>query len=108
MLLKAEFEANMSFLEPSIEAMLTAGEGNHQIKMLLTKLINSQVVNSSDKCQDTLLLVLLKIQYVYIKHTISIFIQIYSIIMVWDFELHFISLNCFERETSLTFGFIAL
>merc|ERR1719232_997045 len=26
MLLKAEFEANMSFLEPSIEAMLTAGE----------------------------------------------------------------------------------
>ena len=27
MLLKAEFEANMSFLEPSIEAMLTAGEG---------------------------------------------------------------------------------
>ena len=27
MLLKAEFEANMGFLEPSIEAMLTAGEG---------------------------------------------------------------------------------
>jgi hypothetical protein len=26
MLLKAEFEANVSFLEPSIEAMLTAGE----------------------------------------------------------------------------------
>ena len=27
LLLKAEFEANMGFLEPSIEAMLTAGEG---------------------------------------------------------------------------------
>ena len=30
MLLKAEFEANMGFLEPSIEAMLTAGEGENQ------------------------------------------------------------------------------
>lgn len=43
MLLKAEFEANMSFLEPSIEAMLTAGEGinNHnQINLLLTILIS--------------------------------------------------------------------
>ena len=28
MLLKAEFEAQMSYLDPSIEAMLTAGEGN--------------------------------------------------------------------------------
>ena len=28
MLLKAEFEAQMSYLEPSIEAMLTAGEGD--------------------------------------------------------------------------------
>ena len=27
MLLKAEFEADMSFLEPSIEAMIGAGEG---------------------------------------------------------------------------------
>ena len=29
MLLKAEFEAQMSYLEPSIEAMLTAGEGGN-------------------------------------------------------------------------------
>ena len=29
MLLKAEFEAQMSYLEPSIEAMLTAGEGDN-------------------------------------------------------------------------------
>ena len=29
MLLKAEFEAQMSYLEPSIEAMLTAGEGEN-------------------------------------------------------------------------------
>ena len=27
MLLKAEFEANLSFLEPSIESMLAAGQG---------------------------------------------------------------------------------
>lgn len=27
MLLRAEFEANMSFLEPSMEAMLSASEG---------------------------------------------------------------------------------
>ncbi len=27
MLLRAEFEANMGFLEPSIESMLAAGEG---------------------------------------------------------------------------------
>ena len=41
MLLRAEFEANMSFLEPSIEAMLTAGEGrNISDKLPLTKLIN--------------------------------------------------------------------
>ena len=32
MLLKAEFEANMSFLEPSLEAMLTAGEGKIKIR----------------------------------------------------------------------------
>ena len=31
MLLKAEFEANMSFLEPSIEAMLGAGEGSYLV-----------------------------------------------------------------------------
>ena len=31
MLLKAEFEANMSFLEPSLESMLTAGEGGFNI-----------------------------------------------------------------------------
>lgn len=33
MLLKAEFEANMSFLEPSIDAMLSAGQG--QLNSLL-------------------------------------------------------------------------
>ena len=32
MLLKAEFEANMGFLEPSIEAMLTAGEGEKTLR----------------------------------------------------------------------------
>ena len=29
--MKAEFEANMSFLEPSLESMLTAGEGGFNI-----------------------------------------------------------------------------
>ena len=28
--LKAEFESNMSFLEPTIEAMLSAGEGDNR------------------------------------------------------------------------------
>lgn len=34
MLLKSEFEANMSFLEPSIESMLAAGQGKFDIKGL--------------------------------------------------------------------------
>ena len=29
MLLKSEFESNMSYLEPSIEAMITAGDGKY-------------------------------------------------------------------------------
>ncbi len=29
MLLKAEFESNMGFLDPTIEAMLAAGEGTY-------------------------------------------------------------------------------
>ena len=32
MLLRAEFEANMSFLEPSIDAMLAAADGKSDIK----------------------------------------------------------------------------
>ena len=44
LLLKAEFEANMGFLEPSIEAMLTAGEG----KKTLTKIKMSLFEQLSD------------------------------------------------------------
>jgi len=33
MLLKSEFEANMSFLEPSIESMLAAGQGKNEEKI---------------------------------------------------------------------------
>jgi len=36
MLLKAEFDADMSFLEPSIEAMIAAGEGKSKQKILLS------------------------------------------------------------------------
>ncbi len=38
MLLKAEFEANMAFLEPSIESMLAAGQGNLILTLLEAKL----------------------------------------------------------------------
>ena len=34
MLLKAEFESNMGFLDPTIEAMLAAGEGKDEYSEL--------------------------------------------------------------------------
>jgi hypothetical protein len=36
MLLKAEFEANLSFLEPSIESMLAAGQGKSYPKISMS------------------------------------------------------------------------
>ena len=47
MLLKAEFEANMSFLEPSLESMLTAGEGGFNIffvSVLYLVLLNFDII----------------------------------------------------------------
>jgi len=56
MLLKAEFEANMSFLEPSIEAMLTAGEelmNNPKLQNLLYMvLVAGNFLNSGGYAGD--------------------------------------------------------
>jgi hypothetical protein len=44
MLLKAEFEANLSFLEPSIESMLAAGQGKSYPKISVSlKDIQSEI-----------------------------------------------------------------
>ena len=41
MLLKAEFEADMSFLEPSIAAMISAGEGKKENNFSISRLPHS-------------------------------------------------------------------
>ncbi len=40
MLLKAEFEANLSFLEPSIESMLAAGQGKFYPRIFMKDIGN--------------------------------------------------------------------
>jgi hypothetical protein len=63
MLLRAEFEANMSFLEPSIEAMLAAGEGQSNIfifsRSLLLPFKLYLELSSSQKLQDLFYMILM-------------------------------------------------
>ncbi len=60
MLLRAEFEANMSFLEPSIESMLAAGEGEFLSSRwsILAHSLLSELM-SNQKLQDLFLMVLM-------------------------------------------------
>ena len=51
MLLKAEFEANMGFLEPSIESMLAAGQGR-QIDIKTDRQTDRQADRHTEKQTD--------------------------------------------------------
>ncbi len=61
MLLRAEFEANMGFLEPSIESMLAAGEGefNFEWRFPTCSLFFSAELTTNSKLQDLFYMVLM-------------------------------------------------